>query len=212
MGACDHMDLLLVRHGVTAWNQEKRYLGHTDLSILESEIVHLAVLKKEFVNETFDHIYTSDLVRCQETLAYLDLSSSVTVDRRLREMNFGDWEGKTYDDLKENRDYRDWIDNWQNHSTPNGESGKAFKTRIDSFTQDLFLGLKANHRLMSEKILIMTHGGVIRYLISRLSRDHHFWDVSIKHSHAVRLSLSWQEGEWVCNSLLEVPSQAREKE
>src|SRR5690606_20590152 len=100
MGTCDYMDVYLVRHGVTAWNKEKRYLGHTDKGIIRGEQSGLLKIKKELTNIYFDHIFTSDLRRCQESLELLDIPAQITVDARLRELDFGDWEGKTYDELR----------------------------------------------------------------------------------------------------------------
>ena len=54
MGTCDDMDLFLVRHGITDWNQEKRYLGHTDRSIINSELIQLEKLQKELMAQRFD--------------------------------------------------------------------------------------------------------------------------------------------------------------
>lgn len=94
MGTCVDMDLFLVRHGITDWNQQKRYLGHTDRSIINSELDQLEKLQKELTAQRFDHAFTSDLRRCQETLAYLNIPAPISVDARLRELNFGDWEEK----------------------------------------------------------------------------------------------------------------------
>lgn len=210
MGTSHYMDLFLVRHGVTDWNKEKRYLGHTDRGVLTSELTQLNKLQKELAEISFDHVFTSDLLRCRETLAYLNIPSQVSVDTRLREINFGDWEGKTYIELKDDRMYRDWLNNWEKHSIPNGESANTFKSRIESFIQDLdhhSVKLIPNRR----KLLIVTHGGVIRYIVSKFVPSIAFWELSVTHGHGIHLTLVKQKGEWVCNSLSVVPFQEKEK-
>ncbi|MCL7746577.1 histidine phosphatase family protein [Halalkalibacter alkaliphilus] len=211
MGTSHRMDLYFVRHGITDWNKEKRYLGHTDRGILINELDQLTKLKDELQKISFDQIFTSDLCRCQETLTYLNLSLPAYVDTRLREMNFGDWEGKTYEELKHIASYQNWLDNWEHYSTPNGESGESFKARINSFFDELFQQLLENTANYNKQILIMTHGGVIRYFVSKMVSSHTFWEVTVKHGQGIRLSLDWVKGEWVCNSLSEVPFQGKEK-
>ncbi len=210
MGTSRHLDLFLVRHGITDWNKEKRYLGHTNRKVLKDELPQLKELKKELMKISFDHVFTSDLRRCQETLAYLNIQSQVSVDTRLREINFGDWEGKTYNELKGEKPYQDWLNNWECHSIPNGESAHVFKARIDSFLYDLFQQTNKNFS-NNKQILIVTHGGVIRYLVSKYLTSRSIWDVSVTHGQGIRLTFVRQKGEWVCNSLLEVPFQAKER-
>ncbi|MBU8919255.1 histidine phosphatase family protein [Bacillus sp. FJAT-29953] len=211
MGTCDHMDVYLVRHGITNWNKEKRYLGHSDIGVIRSELSQLNNLQKVLSTLNFDHVFTSDLRRCQETLAYLSIPSQVSIDCRLREINFGDWEGKTYDELKNQIAYRNWLENWEVYAIPNGESVDVFQSRIDSFFNELFQQAIETSPGNKKKILVMTHGGVIRYLVSKYVSSRSFWDLSISHGHGIRLTFEQQKGEWVCSSLLAVPFQEKEK-
>jgi len=200
------MDVYLVRHGVTAWNKEKRYLGHTDKGIIRGEQSGLLKIKKELTNIYFDHIFTSDLRRCQESLELLDIPAQITVDARLRELDFGDWEGKTYDELKNQKTYQNWLDNWENGMIPNGESADTFSGRIDSFFHERFQQIRNN-----ETILIMTHGGVIRYVVSKYVSSLSFWELTIPNGHCLRLTFKKNEGGWTCSSLSAVPSQEKGK-
>jgi len=209
MGTCRHVDLLLIRHGLTQWNQDKRYLGHTDQGLLHSELPILDGLKSELKLRKFDHIFTSDLKRCLETFHYFDFQQEPILDHRLREMNFGDWEGKTYTELKDMQTYRNWLDNWELTPVPNGESAPIFKARIDSFFQELFHDIDTQKE--TQKILIITHGGVIRYTVSKYVASSSFWNVSITHGQGLQISFEKKEGEWRCSSFLEVLSQEKEK-
>lgn len=204
-----YVDLYLIRHWITDWNKEKRYLGHTDQNILLDGINKLDLLKEELESLSFDAIYSSDLIRCQKTLEYLHLCHSPNLDPRLREMNFGDWEGKKYEDLKEDPSYQKWLDNWELHGTPAGENGQVFQQRVDAFVSDML----DRDKLSFEKtnILIMTHGGVIRYILSKFEATNSFWaSPAVTHGKGLILRLVNREGEWTCNSLSEVPSAVKE--
>ncbi|MFT4415024.1 histidine phosphatase family protein [Fredinandcohnia humi] len=213
MGTSRHMDLFLVRHAITDWNKQKRYVGHTDRKVVKSKLSQLANLQKALQKISFDYVYTSDLRRCQETIAYLHIPAHIIKDARLREMNFGDWEGKTYDELKDEKTYQDWLENWEANSIPNGESADAFKSRIDSFLIDLFTLKTEKAPDEKKQILVVTHGGVIRYIVSKYVASSAFWELSVIHGQGVQLSFNFiqQKGEWECSSLLAVPFQGKER-
>lgn len=122
----------LVRHGVTAWNRERRYQGHSDIPLLAGVEAGLEGLKRELDGVDFAAVYASDLRRCRETLATArpDLIGIMQPDSRLRELNFGHWEGCTYEQLKDNENYRSWIDHPQMVTPPGGESWQAFEARV----------------------------------------------------------------------------------
>lgn len=204
MGVGRYVDLYLIRHWITAWNKDKRYLGHTDENILMDALGELDLLKKELESVLFDAVYSSDLIRCQRTLDYLHLCHFPNLDTRLREMNFGDWEGKKYEELKEDPCYQKWLDNWELHSTPSGESGQMFQERVDAFVSDML----DRDRISGKKatILIMTHGGVIRYMLRKFKATDSFWkSPAVTHGKGLLLRLEDKEGDWVCKSLSVVP-------
>ncbi|WP_335869893.1 histidine phosphatase family protein [Bacillus sp. 2205SS5-2] len=201
MGTCRRVDLYLVRHGLTDWNREKRYLGHTDRDVIVEELEQLSSLKKEIGRLRFHYVYSSDLVRCLSTLDFLDLSVTYCEDARLRELNFGEWEGKTFEELKDFSLYHEWINNWEQTSPPKGESGIAFQQRVNSCVEEML------ETIDSANILIVTHGGVIRYLLSKFKASNFFWESPVvKHGQCLAVRLVEREGGWTCSSLLVVPT------
>lgn len=210
MGTHARLDLYLIRHVITKWNQEKRYLGHSDESIVKGRLEDLVAVKKELKDIQFDEIWTSDLLRCQQTLMYLLPGSAFQMDERLREYHFGDWEGKTYDDLKAIQQYREWINNWEENRVPGGESGTGFAERIEQWREDFFRWASPSSG-ENKTTLVVTHGGVIRYLLSTLDGSKSFWNWRVNHGEAIHLSFIYRGGNWICTSLSAVPTQGKEK-
>lgn len=185
-----YVEWWIVRHGLTPWNVERRYQGHSDQKLLSGEASGLELLGKEIAEVSFSAIYSSDLSRCRDTLAYVrpDLQQVAICDDRLRELNFGEWEGQNYDMLKEDPLYRSWIDNPQEVTPPGGESWDQFRGRVTNVYRELML---LSHSLVAAVeqnpvILIVTHGGVISMLSSILQPGLGFWDTKVPIGGIVR--------------------------
>ena len=102
-------------------------------------------------------LFTSDLPRCATLAAGLADAWSIPlhIDARLREMNFGEWEGQTYDDIDTNDGsrWRAWCADWRNATPPGGESLDVFVGRIRDWLAD---------QVPVPTDAIVTHAGVIR--------------------------------------------------
>ena len=194
------LELICIRHGRTQWNQDRRYLGHTDIGILQESLIELLPVKEAIKERRFQKVFCSDLKRCRETLEWIYPTSidSVVFDKRLREMDFGEWEGHTYDQLKDMNNYRGWLDNPQLVTPPGGESWGHFQERLMDFMDSLacFIKEENNDEGMSS-ILIVTHGGVIRQLASMTISGSTFWDFSADPGSLLSLKLTLHEGQWV---------------
>ncbi|GAE05626.1 histidine phosphatase family protein [Paenibacillus sp. JCM 10914] len=124
----------------------------------------------------------------------------VHYDSNLRELDFGDWEGRTYDELKEVSAYRQWIDDPAAMTPPNGESWNAFQSRIRGFLESVADETGARQKRCSNvqgidaevsKVLVVTHGGVIRQIAALTLPDTAFWELSVPPGERLRLRLSW---------------------
>ncbi|WHY69230.1 histidine phosphatase family protein [Neobacillus sp. SuZ13] len=196
------MVIALFRHGVTEENKRKAYLGWND-SPLSPEIKDLVISK------SYEQYYSSDLQRCVQTGERLFSNAQLNLVKELREMNFGKWEGKTYEELKENVHYRNWLKAPTLHLPPEGESYHEFTIRIDSgwtkIADEIFM---SNLRSCA----VITHGGVIRYLLSRFAPvKKEFWAWEVNHDQGYELIFereSLRRGER-CILLLEVPLTAK---
>lgn len=120
----DRVVIALFRHGVTEENRRKAYLGWSD-SPLCPESQNLAIIS------TYEEYFSSDLNRCISTVNLLFPNEKVILLKELREMNFGNWEGKTYEELKDEKRYRKWIENPIDIHPPNGEVFEEFSNRVE---------------------------------------------------------------------------------
>ncbi|MGG4044988.1 histidine phosphatase family protein [Paenibacillus favisporus] len=220
------VDLLLVRHGTTRWNREKRYLGHTDIPLDPVGRDELAPLARELAGKAFRGVYCSDLARCRETLAIISPAHADTAmyDPPLREMDFGAWEGHTYEQLQHEPLYRQWIDSPQQVTPPGGESWADFAGRVDGFIGSLLKDVEGacsrpaetqndSEAVLSRsegtegigpespvhpEMLIVAHGGVLRQLAVSFVPGLSFWDVHVQPGSLLRIRLSFSEetGGW----------------
>ena len=152
------MRLRLVRHGETDWSAQRRYTGHTDVPLNPSGVVQAEALRS-IADEPYDSVWCSDLTRCVETARLMGVDAVCTP--ALREFDFGDIEGKRWDDLDEAT--QRGLLAFDGFEAPEGEAVPDFGQRIDAFVAGLGAG----------RHLLITHGGVIRHLLRQSGRDEH---------------------------------------
>lgn len=100
----------------------------------------------------FECTFSSPLLRC--LLPAKKICEEVIIDERLQEMNFGDWEGKCWDEIFASQEGKRWFGDYLHATCPNGESNDRLTERVQAFINDL--------PQTSGNILIITHAGVIR--------------------------------------------------
>lgn len=194
-----HFSLTLIRHMPTQGNRLRQYIGWTDESIHPIDEQQVFPWQPEIV-------YGSDLKRCIESAALYFPRAQYRSDARLRESFFGDWEGKTYEMLKEDDRYRSWIDAPTLNKPPNGESVGEVEARVLAALVDLPIGVESH--------VIVTHGGPMRILLTKFSpTPQDFWSWKIPHQSAWRLE--WENEKAFkerkrCVSLSAVPIMGKE--
>ena len=123
------MKIVLIRHGATAGNIKKRYIGITDEDLCASGIESIHNNIKAGYYQEVQAVYVSPMKRCRQTakLIYPEYKQHIVPD--FRECDFGIFENKNYKELSGNGDYQAWIDSNGTLPFPNGESMDAFKSR-----------------------------------------------------------------------------------
>ena len=157
------MKLILLRHGITEANEKHLYCGATDIGLSEAGKEALLRRKAQITYPDISgiRVVTSGMKRCEETLCILYGDIPHETDAAFREMYFGAFEMRSYEELKNDPAYIDWItgDNEAN-VCPGGESGNMMTRRV----------LSGLDRLLAENLdtLLVTHGGVIAVMMSHL--------------------------------------------
>ena len=151
------MTVHFIRHGATAGNLERRYIGRTDEPLCEAGISALRTLHPPAAAM----IFASPMRRCIETANVLYPGQDILVCDALRETDFGDFEGKTYAELNGNPAYQAWVDSGGNADFPGGESLAKFKSRCISAFLDLM-------RNSTENVVFIVHGGTIMAICEAL--------------------------------------------
>ena len=149
--------LWLVRHGQSTANLEGTFAGSSDVSLTETCMEQALALAPKLDDQSFDSVWSSDLRRAMQTarLAF----GEPALDSRLREINFGELEGRMWEQVGET--YRNALLEFQSFSAPGGENLDQFKGRVLDFVGGLHAG----------KHLLFVHGGVIRVLTAHLGED-----------------------------------------
>lgn len=171
--------LYLLRHGETDWNQKSIFQGQTDIDLNESGQNDARKAVEIFKDIKINQIYSSDLKRAQNTALMISENKNleIQIDKQLREISFGDWEGLKFKEIK--NQFPKMITDWQqdplHYSPPAGEKLIDFKKRIVNFFKKMIQKNKG------DKILVVTHGGVIKvYLTAILAIDpQNFWQFQI---------------------------------
>lgn len=152
--------LLLIRHGETEWNANGRFQGCRDISLSKEGILQAEFLK-ERLNGNFDCIYTSPLKRAVQTADIISENTGISpvTANDLREINFGEWEGLTINEIKTL--YSNEFNNWRTDEINANLIGGDLSLRNASIRAKNGI-LKIIEENKGKKIIIVAHGGIIK--------------------------------------------------
>lgn len=153
-------EIFFVRHGETVLPH--RYVGKSDIDLSENGRKQVSLLVPFAHSCLFSHVYCSPLRRCVQSADLMGLTLKIDYDRRLCEIDFGLWEGRTFAEIEASfpKLVAKWCRNDPDFCFPEGEKMIDFYGRIESFAQTI-------QALDDDKILIIAHGGVIRHLLCK---------------------------------------------
>jgi alpha-ribazole phosphatase len=155
------INVYLVRHGRTIGPAALN--GHTNVAVEPKEQLDIAASINDRVE--FKSVITSPLTRCGELATHIAHMKRVpvTVDKRLMEMNFGDYDGRSFDAIPRG-EWPTLEQFWQNpqmYPLPNAEMMDEFNQRVTKAWQEIVERVDGD-------TLIVTHGGVIRVILASL--------------------------------------------
>lgn len=182
-------DIHLIRHGITEGNQKGWYYGALDLPLTNEGIDRLVALSKEGIYPSGEEavFYSSGLVRADQTLFLLYGEVERKVVSNLKEMNFGIFEGHTYEELKLTDSYQKWLED-DYMVIPKGESRMDFRQRVGQGFEELM----ADHQMANSKDSIaVCHGGVISvimlFLFPKLKEHFYEWIPDPGHGFSLKI-------------------------
>lgn len=185
--------VVFIRHGATKGNKEGRYVGRTDEGLTPEEYVRLA--KEEKIS---GRVYTSPMKRCVQTAECLCDSRDYTIIPLWREKDFGAYEYKNYQELKDDERYLRWVLSGGSLPFPEGESMEDFDKRcIRGFYQ--LLAMEEEREKQEEKdipVVCVLHGGVIMSLLSCFGHEgKNFYDYQCENGGGYVFDCVWSAPE-----------------
>ncbi|MBQ7957160.1 MAG: histidine phosphatase family protein [Clostridia bacterium] len=197
--------IYLYRNGLTDSNLEGKYIGHTDVPLSEDGIKQINQMKEDYEYPEVDVVFTSPLKRCTETAKLVHPDKTPLVINDLIEYNFGEYEGRIAEELKENELFKRWLSGEAGVEPPFGESNEAFAQRISDCFIKIVDGLL---KTGTTKSAIFTHGGVIMYILAAFGIPEapmHEWMMPCGCGYAIRITPGiWSRGRKF-EAIAEVP-------
>lgn len=179
----NQVEIVLIRHGKTEGNKEKRYIGRTDQPLSEEGIAGI----KENLGRypSVEKVYASPMKRTRQTAELIYPGQAPELVDGLREMDMGVFEGKNHAELKNRPSYILWVATRGKISIPGGESMKDFgKRTMDAFTQ--VLGDMQAEGI--KRSAVVAHGGTIMSIVSQLADDD-YYKYMVNNGAGFRLTL-----------------------
>lgn len=201
------MNIVLIRHLSTVGNEQKRYIGRTDEALSETAVEGFKQEMKKISDDgsiypQADLLITSPMKRCIQTAHLIYPGVKIVAEDMLRECDFGEFEGLTYEDLKDRYEYQKWIESGGMTAFPGGESQKEFRKRCVS-------GIKKWIRYFLEndidRAAFIVHGGTIMSALSALDeKGRGFYEWQVKNGCGFKGYVSkreWMGGKEILRNL-----------
>lgn len=177
------MKITLVRHAEVDERYKNCYNGHNDIGLSKKGELQAKELAKELDALEFDAVFCSDLRRAKETLKHSLHSKNALYTDKLREKSWGRHEGLKFNEIItqsriEYIDFLQWIE------ALDGEPYREYIKRVKKFFLEFLPSINKEH------ILVITHAGVIRVLLSIVKDIPLEEAFSIKIEHASQISIN----------------------
>lgn len=190
----------LIRHGVSQGNLLGQYIGRTDSPLAPEGIERLRELKRSGAYPQAQAYFSSPLKRCVQTLEVLYPGVQPVLIDDFRECDFGDWEGKTAQELAGAPGFAEWIESGQAATPPNGESGGVFLQRTCAAFEKVVDGML---RSGTTSAVLVAHGGTLMSILSAYGLPRaNFYDWMTENGCGYSLRIT--PGLWMRSMVAEV--------
>ncbi len=179
------MELVLIRHTKVAVEKGICY-GFTDVDVASTFKEEVLDTANQIKSLSFDEIWSSPLSRSLKLAKELFPHQTINTDERLKELNFGDWEGLTWEQLFELSEGKSWMENYLKNRCPNGESFQDQINRIIDFYKE------KKKSFNYKRIAIISHGGSIRAFLCHLQNmnPEKAFDIDIDYGSVTTLNIT----------------------
>lgn len=177
------MEIHLIRHTKVAVSNSICY-GKTDVELSDEWENDF---KEIVLDKDYHSVYSSPLKRCTQLASYFGFNFKT--DQRIAEFNFGDWEMKAWNEIPPEQ-IDPWYLDFVNVTPPNGENVLSLQVRVKDFMEEI--QKKHEH----DKILIITHSGVIRLILQYVLEFPIENMFRIQPQHGKKMLLTKEFGLW----------------
>lgn len=158
------LKILLVRHGETDWNREHRIMGAEAIPINVNGRRQAKELRQAIQGLDIDAVYTSPILRAKETAQILFQGRSLVLqdDDRLVEVNYGDWTGRTFEEIRRDPGYIPYYLRMETPIAPNGDTLQQVQERAMDFFQDVQVNCA------DQTVVVVSHADWIKCMLMQI--------------------------------------------
>lgn len=150
--------LHIIKHGLTNGNEQGKYIGKTDEPLSEKGVLELNSLCENLRYPQVQIVYSSPLARCVQTAGIIYPNTLIKKVNDIREYDFGIFENKSMEELKNTPEFKEWAQNAMLGSPAGGENKADFDERINSGLRSIISDMMSSGITSAA---VVTHGGVI---------------------------------------------------
>ncbi len=163
--------IILIRHGQTDGNAKKQYCGFLDMELNAQGCLQVEKLARRLEKEAIHKIYASDRKRAVQSARIIFKGRRINRISGLREINFGIFEGKSHQEIRENNAdiYDKWLSDPYNTVVPESENLVDFQARVTRALDNI---VQVN---LNRTTAVVCHGGTISIILSRINGSKNFW-------------------------------------
>ena len=189
------MRILFIRHLPTPGNEKRQYIGRTDEELserAEEEFRRRLEKGNGSLYPSVQYVIASSLKRCIQTAELIFPGHEIITEPMLRECDFGEYEGKTYEELKNEPEYIRWMESGGMTAFPGGEDQTSFRARCTDGVQKWISRLLEEG---AESAAFVVHGGTIMAVMEKLAgAGHEFYRWQVENGGGYMAEVT--EKEW----------------